>query len=99
VVLETDDVVQDPPKRFRWLKWLIILLLIPPFIYVVLGNIFLNVGAIPKLINMSAPGHFSMKFKYAWTILPGKAHVQGIAMEGRSLTSSGCSTSSTRTCR
>lgn len=58
------------------------LLLIGPVGYAVLANLFLNIGVVPFLVNVSAE-HFEMKYRYAYSFYPGRAHVVGVSIHAQ----------------
>jgi len=65
-------------KGVRALKIAALLLLSIEIVYVLAANVFLNAGILQRLINTD-PQEIQLDYKWAFSIVPGVAHVRGIA--------------------
>lgn len=70
-----------PPKGNRLIK-LIALAVMLELVYLITGNLFLNVTFIQQKLS-SNPDHFKIEWSSGWTFLPGHLYVNNLQIEGR----------------
>lgn len=70
------------PSKGNWLIKLIALAGMLELVYLVTGNLFLNVAYIQQKLS-SHPDHFKIEWSSGWTFLPGHLYVNNIETGGR----------------
>ena len=68
------------PSKGNWLIKLIALAGMLELVYLVAGNLFLNVPYIQQ--KLSNPDHFEIEWSSGWTFLPGHLYVNNLQTEG-----------------
>ncbi len=51
-------------------------------VYLVAGNVFLSSSLFDHFVNAS-PADVSIRYRTAWTLLPGRVHAEGLSIRGR----------------